>query len=119
MTENGRAPAADVIDVFVAIDIPDVRALGAFDKKRFAADAAKRAHRRIHAAGNALCARRKEFGRMRGQSKGNVQRPTSNVQRSMRVVEGCVKRCLLSSALDRSAALPILALSKTGGVAKW
>ena len=44
MAENRRPPCADVVDEFVAIDIPDVRAVGALDEERLAADAAKRAH---------------------------------------------------------------------------
>ena len=53
MTKNSRAPAADVIDVFVSIDVPNFRTGRALNEKRFAADIAQRAHWRVNAAGNA------------------------------------------------------------------
>ena len=56
MAENGRPPGADVINVFVAIHVPDARAFRALDEKRLAADVAKRADGRIHAAGIRFCA---------------------------------------------------------------
>jgi hypothetical protein len=54
VTENRRAPTADVIYVFIAIDVPNPRSFRALDEKRLAIDIPKRAHRRIHAAGDAL-----------------------------------------------------------------
>ena len=54
MTENRRSPAADVIDVFISIDIPNFRAGGACDEKWLAIHIAKCADRRIDAAGNAF-----------------------------------------------------------------
>ena len=57
------APNSHVIDVFIAIDIPDLRPSAAVDKKRFAADVAKRAHRRIHAARDSCLRASKKFGR--------------------------------------------------------
>ena len=51
--ENGRTPGADVIDVFVAIDVPDFRAGGALDEEWFAAQTAEGADRGIDAAGDA------------------------------------------------------------------
>ena len=50
MPENGRTPSADVVDVLLAIHVPDVGAFRALDEKWFAADTAKGAHGRIHAA---------------------------------------------------------------------
>ena len=52
MTENRRSPSEHVIDVVIAIDIPDVRTAGAINEERLPAHRAKGAHRRIHAAGN-------------------------------------------------------------------
>ena len=52
VAENGRPPGADVINQLIAIHVPDARASGLVDKERLAADRAKRAHRRVHAAGN-------------------------------------------------------------------
>ena len=60
MAENRRAPTADVIDVFISVDIPNPRAFRASYEERVTANIAKRADRRIYAAGNALlCAREK------------------------------------------------------------
>ncbi len=52
VAENGRPPGADVINQFIAVHVPDVRAFGPVDEERLAADGAKRAHGRVHAAGN-------------------------------------------------------------------
>src|SRR4051794_22591015 len=48
------APCSNEVDVFSAIDVPDLRARGAVDKERFAIQPAKRADGRIDAAGDAL-----------------------------------------------------------------
>ena len=61
MAENRWAPGADVIDVFVAIDVPHARAFGFVDEKRLAAHGAERAHGRIHAAGDAIEGLREKF----------------------------------------------------------
>ena len=52
MADEQRAPGTDVIDVFVIVDIEEMRALAAGDEAGRAADAAPGAHRRIHAAGD-------------------------------------------------------------------
>ena len=54
VAENERSPGADVVDVFVAVGVPDVRAQPAHEEWRIAADGAKGAHRGVHAAGNHL-----------------------------------------------------------------
>ena len=54
MPENGRAPGTEVIDVFIAVDVPDFRAGGAFDEEWFAAETAEGADGRIDAAGDAI-----------------------------------------------------------------
>ena len=82
--EDRRAPGADVIDVFVAVDVPNPGALRAVDEERLAAEAAEGAHGGIHAAGDALAGRQRIIAR-NGMPCGsgatsNVQRPTSNVQ---------------------------------------
>jgi hypothetical protein len=41
MTENEWPPGTDVIDVFLAVDVPDVRTVATLDKERFAANGAK------------------------------------------------------------------------------
>ena len=52
VAEDGRAPRADVVDVFAAVGVPHARALGAAEEHRGAADALEGAHRRIHPAGD-------------------------------------------------------------------
>ena len=52
-----RAPRADVVDVGVAVDVGQLRALGALDEHRIAPDRAHRAHRRVDAAGEHAHAR--------------------------------------------------------------
>jgi len=52
MAQNHRAPGTDVIDVFVAVDIPDMAAAGRPDKDRAKLDFAERAHGRIDPAGD-------------------------------------------------------------------
>ena len=54
MPQDHRPPRADVVDVALAVGIPEVRALGALHETGGAADGAEGAHRRIHAAGNEL-----------------------------------------------------------------
>ena len=49
VAEHERAPRQHVVDVLVAIDVPDARAFAARHDERLAADAAERAHRRVHA----------------------------------------------------------------------
>jgi len=50
MSQNQRAPGTDIVDVAVAIGIPEAGALAAFDNQRVAADGLKRAHRTIDPA---------------------------------------------------------------------
>ena len=49
-----RPPRADVVDVAVAVDVEQLRALAALDEERVAPDRAHRAHRRVDAAGEHL-----------------------------------------------------------------
>jgi hypothetical protein len=72
MAENGRSPGADVVDVIVAIDIEHPRALGSVHEKRLAADRAKRAHRRVHAAGNVFQSLGKKFFRLNTNHAHNL-----------------------------------------------
>ena len=54
VAENHRPPRAEVVDVAVSVRILQPGALGARDKRRFAAHRAKPSHRRVHAAGKKL-----------------------------------------------------------------
>ena len=54
MTENQRTPRADVVDVTVAVGIPNVRAFASNQERRLAADRPKCPDRRIDSAGNKL-----------------------------------------------------------------
>src|SRR5208283_5881485 len=59
--EDCRSPGADVIDVALAVGVPQVRAFAAGEEARRSADRAKRAHRRIHPAGDAALGAREQF----------------------------------------------------------
>jgi hypothetical protein len=61
MPENRWSPTADVIDVFISIDVRNSCAFPARNEKWFAANIAKRAYWRIYAAGNALLRAGEEF----------------------------------------------------------
>ena len=54
VAEDGGAPGAEVVDEFVAIDVPDMGAGGAFDEEGGAADAAESADWGIDASGDEL-----------------------------------------------------------------
>ena len=54
MTQNRRAPGSDVINVLVAIDVPNLCAFSALDKERLAIQSAKCAHGGIHTSGDSL-----------------------------------------------------------------
>src|SRR5688572_14838414 len=57
-----RSPRADVVDVALALDVPEMRAGRAGEEQRRAADRAERAHRRVDAARDQLaCARKQVF----------------------------------------------------------
>src|SRR6185436_7876335 len=81
--ENRRPPSADVIDVFLALDIPYPAPGGSIDKEWITSHPAKRAHGRVHAARNASAGAGKKLSRSRGHRaegstfKLNLQRRTS------------------------------------------
>src|SRR6266851_4902107 len=89
VSQNCRAPCSDVIDVLIAIDIPDVCTFCTADKKWFATDGTKCAHGRIDAAWNTFLRFRKKLLRTSGHKPGfrtsNIQHRTSNVERRKRM----------------------------------
>ena len=52
VSEDERAPRADVVQIAMSIGIPDVRALCALDEARCAANPTKRAYRGINTTRN-------------------------------------------------------------------
>ena len=52
VAEDGRPPGADVVEIALAVGIPQVGAFAARDEARRAADGSKRAHRGVDAGGN-------------------------------------------------------------------
>src|ERR1051326_4800772 len=63
MAKNERSPGTAKINELVAVRIPDVRTLAAFNKKRCAAYGAEGAHGRIHSTGKIFfCFLKKSFG---------------------------------------------------------
>src|SRR5438445_116429 len=61
VTDDRGTPRADVIDVALAVRIPQIRTVAAREKARRSADRAKRANRRIHARGNRSLRTREEL----------------------------------------------------------
>jgi hypothetical protein len=96
VAKNGRAPGADVINIFVAVHVPHARAFGAVDEKRLAADGAESADGGIHAARDVTERFGKKFFRlsMRHQRKSSRRR---NLPRAvLRVKMGeTIDRCEL------------------------
>ena len=56
-----RPPGADIVDIALAVRVPQVRPRGALEERRRAADGAKCAYRRVHPGGNARLRARVEF----------------------------------------------------------
>ncbi len=54
MAGDHRPPGTDVVNVAAAIGVVQIRAFAAREEDRCAADALEGAHRRVHAAGDAL-----------------------------------------------------------------
>src|SRR4029434_7668121 len=63
MTQNRRSPTADIIDVFISIEVPNPGAFRTFDEKWFGADMTKCAHGRVYAPRNAFLRGMKQVGR--------------------------------------------------------
>jgi hypothetical protein len=57
VADDRRPPRADVVDIALAVGIPEVRAFGAGDEARRAAHRTEGAHRRVDAAGVVFWAR--------------------------------------------------------------
>ena len=62
MAQDQRAPGADVVDVFVAIDVENVTAPAVADERRYPADRTESARRTVDTAGNNQLRRRKGGG---------------------------------------------------------
>ena len=54
VAENERSPGADVVDVLVAVGVPDIGTFAAHQERRIAAHRAKGPDRRVHASGDEL-----------------------------------------------------------------
>jgi len=54
VAQDHRAPGADVVDVFLAVGVPEISALGALHKAGCAAHGAEGAHRRVDPTGDHL-----------------------------------------------------------------
>src|SRR5437660_4687936 len=63
MAQYRRSPGADVVNIIIAINVPDVCAFGFVDEKWLSSDGSKGAHGRIDSAGNKFQRLTKEFFR--------------------------------------------------------
>ena len=52
VSQDQRSPRADVVDVFIAVGVPDAGTFAAHDVRRLAANGFEGTHRRIHPAGD-------------------------------------------------------------------
>ena len=94
VAERSRAPRADVVDVALAVGVPQIRALAAREKARRAADRAKRAHRRVD-AGRESSAARARTARRCGSSGSLlacrlVRRSHASIARAARVIAAAI-----------------------------
>src|SRR4051812_44352871 len=68
MPKDSRTPCADVIDVFVAVHVPDSGSFGAVGKKWLSSHRPKSAHRGVHSPWNIVqCFFKESFGTRRWQ----------------------------------------------------
>ena len=102
VAEDERAPGADVVHVDVAVDVEDLRALGALDEDRVAPDGAHRAHGRVDAARQDAERAPVELGRPGVRERGG-QDPCSCSQRANASVKYSI-RTFLNSVLEYSVA---------------
>jgi hypothetical protein len=54
MAQDHRAPRADVVEIFVAINVVEIGSFGASDEDRLTADRSEGTGRAVHPAGNEL-----------------------------------------------------------------
>ena len=100
VAEDQRPPGADVVDVAVAVDVPQIRALAALDDDRLAADAAERPRRAVHAARHELLALART---MRGCVRGRFDCVMSLISSSSSLEPVC-ERCDNASCRPRVVA---------------
>src|SRR5262245_22876389 len=83
MTENGRTPCADVVDIFFPINVPNVGPLSTINEKWLATETSEGAYRGVDAARNTTEGTREELRRkIAHYLTFNIQRSMFNVQRS-------------------------------------
>jgi hypothetical protein len=70
VADDRRAPRTDVVDITLAVRIPEVRAFGAGDEARRAAHRTEGAHRRVDAAGVVFWARSNSWSFLESWSCG-------------------------------------------------
>ncbi|MCY1534316.1 hypothetical protein D9M68_696840 [compost metagenome] len=73
MAQDHRAPGADVVDVLLAVGVPEIGTLGALHETRCAAHGAEGAHGRVHAAGDQGLGAVKQLLVAVGHGRGKVQ----------------------------------------------
>ena len=93
VAQDHRSPGAEVVDVAVAVRVPQVRAFGARDEWRIAADGAKGADRRVDAAGEEL------FGALL-QLAGAIEFPHRFQYSDGLIVPDIQTVCLKEAAMD-------------------
>src|SRR5438132_14118413 len=80
VTEDHGAPGADAVDVLEVVGVENPRALPLLDEGRRSADGAKRAHGRVHAAGDDGLGALEEGVRLLGHLRTQFNRTIRVVQ---------------------------------------
>src|SRR5947207_7784288 len=82
VSQNRRPPTTDVIDVFIPVDIPNLRPFRTLNEKSVCAHMTKCTHWGVYAAWDTFQRGTKQLCRTKGQrdKTSNVQRRTSNAE---------------------------------------
>ncbi len=98
VTQEQRPPGANVVDVLVAVGVPDARSLATDDKRRRASHAAESAHWRVHAAGNGFLRPGEQSLRLRSVHSEFYASPGTTLLSRKLMTVSCSVPCRLRSS---------------------
>ena len=112
VAQHQRAPAQHVVDVAIAIDVPDVGAFAALHHERFTTHAAERTHRRVYAARKQLACARHHSLRFRRCNTRHRHRPKLPIEED--AISGNVRdACARGDNAGGSSTSPVAVASKS------